>query len=72
MANFKTSARTVLTKTLMHAKNEQLAVVRNLICRSKTYHPFQFKHQKKDLKNNRRIIEAFSNILDGLDEEKQA
>jgi regulator of Ty1 transposition protein 103 len=49
--------RTVLTKTLMHAKNEQLAV---------------FKHQKKELKNNRRIIEAFSNILDGLDEEKQA
>lgn len=46
--------RSVLAKTLKLAKIEQTAV---------------FKHQRRDLRNNRRIIEAFSNILDRLDED---
>jgi len=46
--------RNKLAKTMKVAHIEQTAI---------------FKYQRKELRNNRRIIEAFSNILDGLEDE---
>lgn len=46
--------RTKLTKTMKVAHCEQTAI---------------FRYQRKELRNNRRIIEVFSNILDKLEDE---
>jgi len=46
--------RNKLAKTMKVAHIEQTAI---------------FKYQRKELRNNRRIIEAFSSILDGLEDE---
>ena len=60
--------RHALVATMKVAKKEQTEIVSFLTFFSNLILLVQFKYERKELQNNRRAIEVFSEILDNLEE----